>query len=489
MINGLDLLSDTSDSFLINNLNIGVYLTKESGDILFANKALYEMLGYTGFQELKQRNLAREGFEPSYPREKFIKLIKSQKEVRGLESFWKKKDDTKLFIRENAKFIKEGKSNYFLGTVEDISDKWHSHEILKNSELFYRAISDNSFEAIAIFNNNYDIEYVNPAFCSLTHRSKGEIIGKNLNYFSPSEKVAAYWRELLLQAQNTGELTGGIWSYFDTYNARDKHVEFNVKYVDIVNINHGYLIVFLHDISERIESLNKLKESNYQKDKFFSIIAHDLKTPIAGFMGLTETLIQEFSELTVAEVLEISSALNQSAFNLYKLLENLLEWSNIARHDNKPNYVVFSLFELSEQAIDLFRQQALNKGITIINEIDSGLFVKADKNMIFTVMRNFISNAVKFSSKNSSIRLYARIDGDKVSVSIQDQGIGITKDKLAEIFSLVKSYKSKGTNNEPGSGIGLILCKELLLKHGSTIGYKSKEGEGSTFTFGLKKAN
>jgi len=235
----------------------------------------------------------------------------------------------------------------------------------------------------------------------------------------------------------------------------------------------------------------KLHELNASKDKFFSIIAHDLRNPIAGFLNLTEILSENFSSFSEKESKEFIDLMNHASKQLYNLLENLLQWSRSQTGSipYEPKPIV--LKTIAENTIDLLMMNIENKKIKIHIKIDDQCKVYADENMITTVIRNLITNAIKFSNINGLITLRADCVGDSVEISIIDNGVGMKKEDQDKLFQIDKHHTTQGTSNETGSGLGLILCKEFVERNGGNIWVESDLNKGSTFKFTLpfSKAN
>lgn len=230
----------------------------------------------------------------------------------------------------------------------------------------------------------------------------------------------------------------------------------------------------------------ELQELNKSKDKFFSIIAHDLRSPFYGLMGLTNILKSEFEELPPDETKDYLDELYSSTSNLYTLIENLLEWSRIQSGKMTFQPHKFDFKELMEEVISVLHQTAQLKSISIENCINDCLMIHADRAMIRSVMQNLISNAVKFTHEGGSINIScSKINDEKVEVKINDTGIGMSKEKISKLFRIDENTSSPGTNKEKGTGLGLLLCKEIVEKHGSTIDITSEIKKGTCFSFAL----
>jgi len=251
------------------------------------------------------------------------------------------------------------------------------------------------------------------------------------------------------------------------------------------------------DISERKNAEDELKKSfkqvtklNAEKDKFFSIIAHDLRSPFNGFIGLTELMADNSENFSQAEFVEHSISLNNAAKKLYKLLEYLLEWSQIQNGaiEFTPNN--FVLKKLVSESVDSIYERALQKRIEIINEVDNSQKVYADEKMIGSVLRNLLSNAVKFTRTNGKISIKTEHPNNgKVTISIEDNGVGIPEDDIEKLFKIEEKVRTHGTDGELSIGLGLLLCKEFIDLHGEKIWVESNEKTGSKFSFTLQGAN
>ncbi len=238
------------------------------------------------------------------------------------------------------------------------------------------------------------------------------------------------------------------------------------------------------------ESEAKLRESNKTKDKFFSIIAHDLKSPLSALMSFSDLLFNKFDKFDLHKQKQFIGSINDSAQRSYKLLENLLLWSRSQRGTIVFNPKKNNLHLLSNETIELLSQSFKNKAITIKNQIHQDIYVKADKNMLLTILRNLISNAVKFTHNDGEIFINQRIITNKrnqeyTEISVKDTGVGISTEMQSKIFQIAESTSTLGTEEEKGTGLGLILCKEFVEKHNGEIWVESKTGKGSEFVFTL----
>ncbi|BAX80057.1 sensor histidine kinase [Labilibaculum antarcticum] len=232
--------------------------------------------------------------------------------------------------------------------------------------------------------------------------------------------------------------------------------------------------------------LNKeLLLTNATKDKFFSIIAHDLKSPFNSILGFSNLLMDLASRKDYDNIEEYAGIIMQSSTRAMDLLLNLTEWSRsqTGRMEFNPEYIEMNSL-INETAL-LFDDIAGQKKITIVRNLPANVPVFADKAMISTVLRNLISNGVKFTHPGGKIIISVVENQSELKVLVSDNGVGIPKDKVQKIFHINQNYTTLGTNKEKGTGLGLLLCKEFVEKHEGNIWVESEEGKGSIFYFTL----
>jgi signal transduction histidine kinase len=227
----------------------------------------------------------------------------------------------------------------------------------------------------------------------------------------------------------------------------------------------------------------ELKRINSTKDKFFSIIAHDLKNPFNAIMGFGEILITDFKEMPDDEKLYFIRNMAEAAQSSYALLENLLQWSRSQTGRLQFNPELIQLSELIEETIRLVSVNAYGKSITLENEVDSSVIINADKEMLRTILRNLLTNSIKFTKENGKISVSAEKQKDMISITVSDNGVGIKPKDIDKLFRIDTNITTIGTGKERGTGLGLILCKEFVERHGGEIGVESTFGAGSDFSF------
>lgn len=357
------------------------------------------------------------------------------------------------------------------------------------SRSFLDSILNLTGDPLFVKNNNHEFVIVNDAYCTITGFSRDVIIGSTMSKMFPSNQMKHFFEidRVVLESgvENSCEefltISDGSTLIMSTKKTR---------YID--EDGNFFLIGIMHDITirrkneEEIKSQNsKLQKMNKEKDKFFSIISHDLKTPFNGFLGLTQILLEDLPSLSFEEIQDIVSALKTSATNLYRLLENLLEWSRF-----KNGILVFSpenllVYDEIDDYLKSIIDLANKKWIEIKVNVPEDFTIFADRNMFRSIIQNLVSNAVKFTKKRGSVTVTASKTDGLIIFSVSDTGIGMKVDIVENLFKLDVQTSRTGTEGELSTGLGLILCKDFIEKHNGSIWVESKEGIGSEFHFTL----
>jgi signal transduction histidine kinase len=291
-----------------------------------------------------------------------------------------------------------------------------------------------------------------------------------------------------------------IWLTFSISFKRNKaeeelhrmldEIEIRVKErtADLVNINNK----LNREIIEREQAelqlqknAEELKTANGIKDKFYAIIAHDLRGPFQSFLNVSEMLAVEIESLSTEEIKSFSWELNLALKKQYQLLNNLLDWTRLQTKNFNLDLETFSLRPAVYEVIETLTFMSKQKEIKLINEIEDDLKVLADKYLIKLVLHNLISNGIKFTNKNGFVEISANTQDGFVIVRVSDNGIGIAVEYLSKIFAKDIRYSTDGTANEKGTGLGLMLCKEIVDKHRGKIWVESEVGKGSRFIFSI----
>jgi signal transduction histidine kinase len=313
----------------------------------------------------------------------------------------------------------------------------------------------------------------------------------------PGDIPASIWLGIPLKVFNN---IIGVMAVQD-YNNPDAYGESDKEFLTIVSEQIAVAIykkrteyqlmaytLELQTVNELLqESENSLKELNASKDKFFSIISHDLRGPYQGMLSILDLLIKEYDNLDDEEKKDIFIKIRNSSQRTYNLLDNLLQWSRIQQGKVQFTPEKLNLLKVSSGIIELFCDSATAKGINIRNMISNDIHLFADPNMMQLIVRNLLSNAIKFSYPKNEILLSAQESNGSVEITVKDFGVGMDLTKAKNLFRIDIQNSTMGTAKEQGTGLGLLLCKEMVNIHKGTIWAISEEGKGSAFTFSVPK--
>jgi len=289
-----------------------------------------------------------------------------------------------------------------------------------------------------------------------------------------------------------GQIESQIIREMILWNGKHKWFELSNSYIQE---SQGMLLSVFRDITAQkqaeeklIESEKKLLMMNATKDRFFSILAHDLRGPLTGLIGLSKTLSENLNRLSLSQVETYSRHFHEAVMRMQSLLENLLRWSSIQIRSISIKPEKIDLHAAGRSIINLLGCIAMEKNIVIENKFSPNLYVSADKDILQLVLRNLVSNSIKFTPRRGKITLDAELVGDQVIVKVIDTGVGMLEQDIANLFRIDHKFTLMGTEGEKGSGLGLVLCQDLLQLSGSKMEVQSCLQEGSTFQFRLPKA-
>jgi len=235
-----------------------------------------------------------------------------------------------------------------------------------------------------------------------------------------------------------------------------------------------------------IRQKKRLAELNATKDKFFSIVAHDMRNAFASLLNGTQFLSESVHKLSMEQIDIFSKNIHSSAKNTYKLLQNLLEWSRLQRGAYIYEPQPFDFYLIAIEMISLFENMANQKAIHLTHDVVEGTFVHSDSRMIKTILRNLITNAIKYTHAEGSVHISIKQENNYQTISVKDTGVGIPSEDIVKLFQIDKTHTSPGTNQETGTGLGLILCKELAEQCGGNIWVESLPQQGSTFFVSIR---
>ncbi|MGA2296733.1 MAG: ATP-binding protein [FCB group bacterium] len=396
-------------------------------------------------------------------------------------------------------------------SIIDISENKIAQKIVKESEEKLKMLFDSIYDSIYIIDiDNLNITDCNSAALTMYNYTYEEITKLKITDLSAEPELS------LLTIQNNDKHIP--LRYHKKKDGTAFPVEINANYIQYNKRN--LIIASARDITKRLkieeelkksadeiswskhlleeqagllfstiteleESEQALKDSIIARDKFFSIIAHDLRSPFTGFLGLSEVMTKDVDELSLKEIKELSKTIHDSANNIYKLLEVLLQWSNLQIGKMPFNPEKIELDELIVNILFLLKDTARIKNIKLSNFVNKGTFVKADANMLMTIIRNLIANGIKFTMPGGEVKIESCTGNNCLEIKVSDTGIGMSQDTIAKLFKIDLQHSTLGTSEERGTGLGLILCKEFIERHGGTIQIESELGNGSAFIFTL----
>ncbi|MBK7212364.1 MAG: PAS domain S-box protein [Bacteroidales bacterium] len=373
------------------------------------------------------------------------------------------------------------------------------------NDLNYRELFDFFTDSIYIIDPDGAFIDVNTGATRMYGYNREEMIGRTPEMLSaPGKNDPVQMAESLKKAFNGDAQVLEWWGIRKNGEVFPKDIVLNRgRY-----FGRDVVIAIGRDITERklveqklLEYNLELKETNQSKDKFFSILAHDLKNPFGGLLGFIDLLYEDIDELSTDQVKEYLQNIRTASYHTYSLLENLLEWSRIQTGKVAFRPSKFDLREEVESVLMVLEANSIRKNIKLVNQIEPGVVAEADRNMIHSVIQNLTTNAIKFSNSSSSVIISGKVlpsAADSLAVtdsidkprrwfelSVSDTGIGIPEEIMPRLFKLDGQFSMAGTANEPGTGLGLILCKEMVEKNGGKIRVESIQNNGSTFIFTL----
>ncbi|HPN38015.1 MAG TPA: PAS domain-containing sensor histidine kinase [Melioribacteraceae bacterium] len=491
----------------LNALNECISITDMQDNILFVNNSFLNTYGYTKEELIgKHITVVRANNDSFLSTEILPKTLNGAWEGKVLN---RKKDGTEFWVHLRTGIVKDENGNLvaLVGSATDLTEQIKAEAKLKEVQDKYRQlfneIKDVVYESspkgkLLDINNSglelfgyeskqelLEIDVVNDLYVNANDREKFKTIIESFGYVKNFEltikRKNGEHLVVLETALANKDKDGNVISYRGILRdiTETKRAEGQLKnYVkELAKVN-----------KQLLENEEELKNINKAKDRLFSIIAHDLRSPFTGLIGFSDYLVEDIDDLTKVEIKTYAKKINEASKNIYNLLENLLEWSRIERGSIIPEFEEFDVNAVIESAIYILRANASNKEINIINNINKALYVYADQNMISSVIRNILSNAIKFTYQGKSIFINGIKKEKEIEIIIKDEGKGMEEKTRAMLFNPMMHVTELGTQNEKGSGLGLIICKELVEKNGGKIECESELGKGSSFKVVLQRA-
>lgn len=465
---------------------VSIVITNLQGYIEYANPKVSVTTGYT-LDELHGKNfrIMKSGETP--PEEYKILWDTITKGETWKGTFHNKRKDGSLYWEySEIGPIKDaqGKIVNFIAIKQDITETKKTQEEVANFAIRYQTILQTANDGIHVLDLDGKLIEANDTFCQMLGYQKEELIRMSVSDWDAQWEGEA----LMSRVKNISE----IQSVFETRHRRKDGsiLDVEIKTSTLILNGQSLQCAISRDITLRkqieleIKSINEeLQKLNAEKDKFLSIIAHDLRGPMGSLMQLAELLADEEQDLAQSETREITSNLTRMARDTFNLLENLLRWSllNMGKFDFKPQKN--NLLTVVQECTDILAEQARRKEIKIVVGITKEHEVVADINMLQTVVRNLLSNALKYSHKGGQITISAKsFEDNQTMVSVKDTGIGMPEELKNNLFRLDANTKRRGTQGESSTGLGLQLCKEFIEKQGGKISIESELNVGSVFS-------
>lgn len=471
-------------SSIVEQSPASIVVTDTKGDIEYVNKAFSRATGYSFEEALGQnpRILKTERTKPEVHRGLWETITKGEAWIG--EFINRKKNGYEYYenaliapiFNENNKIV-----NYF-AIKENITKRKRAEKALKESEKKYKTIVELMGEGLAMTDYKGDIHYANPSVGKIYGIEAKKLKRKNLSELFGVEQLDIMEKQINALddiEKNTYEIN------FTNAKGEDKNLLITAAPLYAENYSDTKVISVFRDITRIKENEVKLKEALAAKDKFFRIIAHDLRNPFNSILGFTSMLQKKHKKCSIKEREELIEFLVESAERTFELLENLLHWAKAHTGGLKISPDYYNLQLLIMESIMIVEDSAKNKKIKIEQIKSEDFKIFCDVDMIRTVLRNLLTNAIKFTNEKGVIKVGAKQKKDEISFTVQDNGVGMSLEKQKSLFDITQITSTPGTNNEEGTGLGLLLCKEFVEKHNGRIWLESEVGKGSVFYFSV----
>lgn len=475
----LQMIMDNSKEF--------VWAIDKSYCLLFANRAFQDALRAAGQEEMKPGNNV---METQYP-EDFIRFWKNNYDrcFRG-ESFeilsMSPHTNEVLYLENTFRPLIDdsGRQSGVFVISREITEKKKTEMSLAESEERFRSYIENAPLGIFVADEDGNYLMVNAWASEISGYSKEELLQMNIrDIVHPAEVKHA------LGMFKTSLSKGNLIS---ERRILAKDGSLRNWLIKAVKMNDSKLVGFVTDITAQkqaeealLRNENLLKESNAAKDSLLSIIAHDLKNPFATLLGYADLLYENLRTYDIYKIESHVNIMRKTIHHTYDLLEDMLLWSQSqsGRLPYEPERVFIG--EVCSEVLEIMSDLAEAKNINLLYFEPRQIEIMADVNMFKSILRNLISNAIKFSYKNGEVKIYIESDDTEAVIVVSDKGVGISKEKQEKLFTLTHPERTTGTANEKGTGFGLLLCSEFVKKHGGRIWVESAPGQGSKFKFSL----
>jgi PAS domain S-box-containing protein len=413
-----------------------------------------------------------------------ITLFKKENLSKTVQYRYKCKDGSYKLVELTAtNLTNDPIINGVLLNYHDITQRKQIEEELRENTEMLQTIIDNIPVMIIYFDENGKIKIANQELVSVLGWTFTEWETENI--FAKCYPEPEVLKEVLdfMISEEVG------WKDFKTHTKNGTIIDtvwMNIKLPNGISMGIGQDITIRKRAEEKlIENDNFLQKLNADKDRFISILSHDLKSPFNSILGFSEVLTEDIRKLNTDEIEDIARNINKSARNTLYLLEDLLAWAMMQQGKIIFKPQKLSLADICKNILEILNPNAVAKNITINYYVADSIKVFADIDMIKTILRNLVSNALKFTNNGGTINVSSEENSENVTISISDNGVGIKPENITKLFNISEVITTKGTAEETGTGLGLLLCKEFVEKHGGKIWVESEVGKGSEFKFTL----
>lgn len=491
---------------LIFNTIEDLYFQSDQGGILqIVSPNIERIIGWTADEVIGQ-SLSNYYANPN-EREYLQSILYNAGYVSDYELLLNLKNGSKGYFSLSARVFYDSDSKFkgVSGLLRDISMRKEIENILDDNREKYQLLSENILDVIWVYNITEDkMKYVSPSVINLTGFTPEEALLQNLETALSPESIKMTRREIPIRLAK--HLNGDKSDDSKVYEWQQYRKDGALVWIEVTvtltdNFTDGGICII--GVSRNIEKRKIIEKQvqeknaeleiiNSTKDKFFSIVAHDLKNPLGGFREMSSMLYDNYETFDETDRKDFLLMLKNSSNSLFQFLENLLEWARSQRGQIQFAPEECNLFFIVHNCLELLQLNADKKNITINNKIPMFSIVVADSNLITTVFRNLISNAIKFTPQGGVITIGIKENNESdevVIVFVKDTGVGMNQETLDKLFRIDCSKNGIGTAGETGTGLGLILCKEFVEKHNGKIGAESEVGKGSTLYFTLPTKN
>lgn len=372
------------------------------------------------------------------------------------------------------------------------------------------SVFDNLIEGVQIIDFDFRYVYVNESVAKQGKSTKDELLGYTMTEKYPGIENTEVYKSIqecminrnYLNMINEFNFPDGSIGYFEL---RIQAIEEGVLILSFDITEQRRAEQIISDINAQLEKqvshrtlelaeqkaviqnqMYYLEELNTTKDKFFSIVAHDLKAPLNSLKSFSSLLIDNIGKMTKDEIIKISRNLHYSVDNVSKMADNLLTWARVQMNDFETQCDKVSVKNVIFDLYEVYKDVAINKHVNLIYSADDNLFVQADRDQLTFIIRNLINNAIKYTHKGGSVKIKAHLDNEEILISVSDNGVGISDSVKNNLLSINKGHSINGTEGEKGTGLGLMLSNEFIKLNGGIIEVESEVSKGTTFTVRLK---